>query len=65
VSERKANDGKWAPWWIYVVLIVGCNLVKQKLLEGQPAALNIAITAVLVAVLFFGITAVYRGIASK
>ncbi|WP_020657378.1 hypothetical protein [Amycolatopsis benzoatilytica] len=59
-AEKNENEGKWAPWYVYVVLIVGANLLKQKLIEGVPAIANIAITLVLVAALIVGITAVYR-----
>jgi len=62
MSADERKDGKWAPWWIYVIVIVGCNLLKQQLLNGYPAALNIAVTVVLVAGLFVGITAVYRSV---
>lgn len=60
MSEEKKDDGKWAPWYVYVVIIVGCNLLKQQLIEGIPAVANVAITLVLIAVLFTVITAVYR-----
>lgn len=63
MGERAGDERKkWAPWYVYVVLILGCNLVKQRLLDGFPAAANIAITAVLVAALIFVITAVYRSL---
>jgi hypothetical protein len=53
--------GKWAPWWSYVVIIAGCNLGKQQLLAGRVSDVaNVAITVVMVAILFAAITAVYR-----
>lgn len=61
MSEK--SDGKWAPWWIYVGLIIGCNLGKQALIGGKvPDAANVAITVVMVAILIFGITAIYRAV---
>jgi hypothetical protein len=58
-NEKSA--GKWAPWWIYVPIIVGCNLGKQQLLVGRvPDVANVAITVAMVAVLVVAITAVYR-----
>lgn len=62
MSGEKENDGKWAPWYVYVVLIVGCNLIKQRFLETAPVAVNVIVTIVLVGGLFLLITAVYRGI---
>ncbi|MBY8854109.1 hypothetical protein K7G98_40110, partial [Saccharothrix sp. MB29] len=61
MADGKVNDGRWAPWWVYVVLIVGCNLIKQYFIGGKvPDVANVAITVVMVAALIFGITAVYR-----
>ncbi|WP_133851383.1 hypothetical protein [Labedaea rhizosphaerae] len=56
-----ATENKWAPWWVYVVVIVGCNFAKQRLIEDRvPGAANVAITVVMVAVLVAAITAIHR-----
>jgi hypothetical protein len=60
MATGKENDGKWAPWWVYVVTIVACNVAKQGLIEHFPVAINVAITVALIAVLIVVITAVYR-----
>lgn len=61
MSEIKKNDGKWAPWYVYAVFIVGANLLKQQMIAGVvPVWANVAITAVLVGLLVLVITAVYR-----
>ena len=61
MADGKANDGRWAPWWVYVVLIVGCNLIKQYFIGGKVSDVaNFAITVAMVGALIFVITAVYR-----
>lgn len=64
VSGANTSEGKWAPWYVYVVLIVGANLVKQSLMNGMPAAANIAVTVVLAGAIFIGITVVYRAMSA-
>ena len=56
----RGTQERWAPWWVYVVLGIGCNVVKQRLLAGAPAVVNIAVTVVMVAVLVVVVTAVHR-----
>ncbi|MFE2752942.1 hypothetical protein ACFXGA_13190 [Actinosynnema sp. NPDC059335] len=61
MAEGKVNDGRWAPWWVYVVLIVGANLIKQYFIGGKVSdVVNVAITVAMVGALIFVITAVYR-----
>jgi hypothetical protein len=60
MNAKRQTDGRWAPWWVYVVIIVPANYVKQYVVEDWPVGANVAITLVLVGLLFFGITAVYR-----
>jgi hypothetical protein len=64
LSAKKQSDGRWAPWWVYVVIIVGANYVKQHFVQEWPVAVNAAITLVLAGSLFLGITAVYRSMRS-
>ena len=61
--DQRTNSPAWAPWWIYVVVIVGANLLKQQLLQDQPVALNVAVTVLLVVVLFGLVTVSYRALA--
>ncbi|PYC65376.1 hypothetical protein C7C45_28875 [Micromonospora arborensis] len=60
MSGEEQQNGKWAPWWIYVPVILGSNYVKQYLVQDLPVAVNAAITLVLVGTLFLLITVVYR-----
>ncbi|MBG0563853.1 hypothetical protein [Actinoplanes aureus] len=64
MSAKKQSDGRWAPWWVYVVIIVGANYAKQYFVRDWPVAVNAAITLVLVGSLYLGITAVYRSMRS-
>jgi uncharacterized membrane protein YdcZ (DUF606 family) len=61
VNAKRQENGRWAPWWVYVVIIVGSNYVKQYFVRDWPVAVNAAITLVLAGSLFLGITAAYRG----
>lgn len=63
--DQRTNSPAWAPWWIYVVVIVGANLLKQQLLQDQPVALNLAVTVVLVVVLFGLVTITFRALAGR
>ncbi|MFG1894211.1 hypothetical protein ACGFIP_09365 [Micromonospora zamorensis] len=60
MSGEEQQNGKWAPWWIYVPVILGSNYVKQYLVQDLPVAVNAVITLVLVGTLFLIITVVYR-----
>ena len=62
MNAKMQQNGRWALWWVYVVIIVGSNYVKQHFVQDWPVAVNAAITLVLAGSLFLGITAVYRGI---
>jgi hypothetical protein len=55
------RSGRWAPWWVYLVVIAPVNMGKEQLLSGQVgwpvrAALTVGIVAAGMAV----VTAVYR-----
>ena len=56
------NPRRWAPWWVYVVVLVPANLLKQAALGAAPVAVNVALTAALVAIGVTAITAMYRGL---
>ena len=54
--------GRWAPWWIYALVIVPANLGKEQLLPADTAWwLRAALTAAIVATGIAVVTAVYRG----
>ncbi|GAA1644945.1 hypothetical protein GCM10009828_087360 [Actinoplanes couchii] len=60
MNASRQRDERWAPWWVYAVIIVGANFGKQYFVQDWPVIVNAAITLVLAGVLFLGITAVYR-----
>ncbi|WP_067501283.1 hypothetical protein [Actinoplanes sp. TFC3] len=62
MSPEKQGTNKWAPWWVYLIVILGCNYVKQYLVRDLPVAVNALITVVLAGALFLVITAIYRGL---
>jgi hypothetical protein len=61
-SPRPAEaPSRWAPWWVYVVVIAPANMAKEQVLSGEVgwpvrAALTIAIVVAGLAV----VTAVHR-----
>jgi|Tabmets5t2r1_1033131.scaffolds.fasta_scaffold114874_2 hypothetical protein len=58
-TERQSN--RWAPWWVYVLVIAPVNLGKQQLLPDDTAWwLVVTSTAATVLVGIAVITAVYR-----
>lgn len=61
VHERTA-DGRWAPWWVYVGVIVGGNYLRQWLLPfgTVPEWADVVIAVVLAGLLFVGTTFAYR-----
>lgn len=59
-QQTRNGTGRWAPWWVYVVVLVPANVVKQYALGDAPVAVNVAVTLALVAVGVAGITALYR-----
>jgi hypothetical protein len=63
MSETKVSTGRWAPWWVYIVMIVGANVAKQQLIGGRVSDIaNVAITLAMVGALVALITAAYRAL---
>ena len=54
------KDDRWAPWWVYVPVILVLNLIKQQFMDGVPVAINLAITVVLIGVAVLVITWAWR-----
>jgi hypothetical protein len=57
-QQRAAS--RWAPWWVYVVVLVPANAIKQYALGDAPVAVNVAATLALVAAGVVVITALHR-----
>ncbi|WP_165777395.1 hypothetical protein [Amycolatopsis antarctica] len=60
--RTSTTHGKWAPWWVYVVVLVGANWLRAGLLPGDqfPLVVTVAITVGQAAVLFALITVIHR-----
>lgn len=62
VSSRSQSSGKWAPWWIYLIVLLGANYVRGYFLPGS--SLPLPVTAMIAigqaAVLFVIVTAIWR-----
>ncbi len=61
ITSRPELSSRWAPWWVYALVIVPVNLGKEQFLAGDAAwwlraALSTAIVAGGIAI----VTAIYR-----
>jgi hypothetical protein len=64
-ADRRTTSSRWAPWWIYVIVAIAGNQVKQQLVpDDTPLALMVLITAATVAALLALVTSIYRAMAS-
>jgi hypothetical protein len=63
-SEPSAQSAVWAPWWLYVAIIVPTNWSMQQLLLPADATwwYRAAMTATSVVVNIAVITAIYRAL---
>jgi len=52
--------GRWAPWWVYVVVIAPVNLSKEQLLDDAAWPLRAALTVVVVAAGIALVTLIHR-----
>ena len=63
---QRTMSAKWAPWWIYVVIIVGVNYLRRAVVvDGGGPVVRIVVALALSAVLFVTITVVYRAIVRR
>jgi hypothetical protein len=61
VRARPVTTGRWAPWWLYLVTIVGANYLRRTALpESSVTALRVVLALAFSAMLFAAITVVYR-----
>jgi hypothetical protein len=56
---------RWAPWWIYLVVILGGNYLRQAIVPfgTVPVAVDVALAVSIAAILFLVVTATYRALA--
>lgn len=64
MSEKPQQ--KHAPWWVYVIVVVGANLGRQQFMpEGTSWAVNAAATLVTIGVCIALVTVGYRFVAGR
>ena len=63
-SPEHQRTSRWAPWWVYVVVILGANYLRQLVLPfgTVPEWADVLLAVGLAAVLVIVITAVHRAI---
>lgn len=61
-SNQPAASQKWAPWWIYLIVLLGANYLRAFVLPGDslPLPATVAIAVGQAAVLFVIVTAIWR-----
>lgn len=61
-ANRPERSQRWAPWWIYLIVLLGANSIRNHFLPGDalplPATVGIAIGQA--ATLFVIVTAIWR-----
>jgi hypothetical protein len=60
-SDRQPMSTRWAPWWVYLVVIVGANYVRRAVgVDPGTPALRVVSALAIGAVLFVVITVLHR-----
>ncbi|GAA1487432.1 hypothetical protein [Brachybacterium sacelli] len=61
-SNQPETSQKWAPWWIYLIVLLGANYLRALVLPGDslPLPATVAIAVGQAAVLFVIVTAIWR-----
>ena len=66
LQGQPTTSTKWAPWWIYLVIIVGANSLRRAVsVDGGAPAVRVVVALAVSAVLFIMITAVHRANARR
>ena len=61
LQEQAMTSTKWAPWWAYVVIIVGANYLRRAVVaDGGGPAVRVVVALAFSAALFIIITVVFR-----
>lgn len=61
-STQQTSSHKWAPWWIYLIVLLGANYLRSYFIPGSSLPLPvIAVIAIgQAALLFVIVTAIWR-----
>ena len=66
LQEQTTTSTKWAPWWLYLVIIVGANYLRRAVFpDGSTPSARVVLALVISAVLFVTITIIYRAIVRR
>lgn len=61
LQERPTMTTKWAPWWVYLVIIVAANYLRRAALpDGSAPVVRVVLALGFSAALFVTITIIYR-----
>jgi hypothetical protein len=61
-TTPESTQRRWAPWWVYVIIILGANYLRQAVMPfgTVPEWAVVIIALTLAGILFVLITAIYR-----
>jgi hypothetical protein len=61
-SNKPTTSPKWAPWWIYLIVLLGANYLRGYVLPGDALALPVTVAVAIgqAAALFVIVTAIWR-----
>lgn len=61
-ADRPEPSGKWAPWWVYLIVLLGSNYLRNHFVPGSslPLLAVVAIAVGQAAILFVLITVIWR-----
>ncbi len=59
--EPTKASARWAPWWAYLVIVIGANYLRRAALpDGSTPAVRVVVALAFSAVLFVAITVIHR-----
>lgn len=61
-TPTKDAEARWAPWWVYLIVLLGANYVRSYFLPGgsMPLPLTAALAIGQAGLLFVIVTAIWR-----
>ena len=63
LQGQPSTSTRWAPWWAYLVIIVGANYLRRAVLpDGGTPALRVVVALTVSPILFVVITVIYRAV---
>lgn len=59
-DPRTPSTSRWAPWWVYLVVLLGANYLRAAAIRGSDPMLHVVTALGLAAILFLAVTALWR-----